>query len=130
MHNFARALETYFAGPPRKRQNAFAQRARVERAKICRLLQAKIACDRDTLDAILTAVPEPEVRRELVEAYIRDYTSPGALLHLKTTPTGQWDGFDFTPLSPKGVAAIKSLLSRPNVRAFEKIVIGLDDALK
>jgi hypothetical protein len=129
MHNFSRALSEVIAERGRGAQNEFADRAQVHRSKICRLLKNQISCDRDTLDAILNAVPKPDTRRKLVVAYLRDVASPGALLHLKSDSHGQWEGFDFHPLSPKGQAALKRVLTGPHVRAFEKMVLSLDEAL-
>jgi len=129
MHNFTRALSEYFDGPPVRPQNEFADRARIHRSKVCRLLKGTITCDRNTLDLILNAVPDAAARRKLVMAYINDYCSPGALLHLKADKHGQWEGFDFHPLSPKGMAALKALLAGPNVKGFEKVLVGLQEAL-
>ncbi len=131
MFNLARALTEYLEGPPRLAQFAFAERCHMQRSKICRLLQNKISCDRDTLDQLLSGIPDNKARQKLVAAYIRDLTSPGALLHLKpNAQTGLWDGFDFAPLSAKGQAALKAILTGPNVRAFEKMLIGLAEALR
>ncbi len=129
MHNFSRALAAYLDGPPARRQDEFAEKARVNRAKVCRLIKNQISCDRETLDGVLTAVPEPEARRELVKAYIQDMASPGALLHLKTNAQGLWDGFDFNPLSAKEQAALKKILTGPGAKTFGKLVVDLSEAL-
>ncbi|HVM51260.1 MAG TPA: hypothetical protein VMU04_24735 [Candidatus Acidoferrum sp.] len=129
MHNFSRTLAEYFAGNPELQQNEFADKARIQRSKVCRLLQNKISCDRESLDHILGAVPDPKARQKLVKAFIEDMCSPGALLHLKSNPHGLWDGFDFSPLSPKGAAALKKILTGPGARSFEKIIIAMSEAL-
>jgi len=126
MHNFSRALSAYLAGKP---QNEFAAAASLNRSKVCRLLKNAITCDRETLDAVLTAIPDNHARQEIVTAYIRDYASPGALLHLKPSPESQWEGFDFRPLSPKGRAALQQLLSGNQTKVFEKVLISLAEAL-
>lgn len=132
MHNLARALNGYLDGPPPIRQMDFAHHARMQRSKLCRLLQVRITADRADLDGILNAIPDPKWRREIVMAYIRDYTSPGALLHLKISPANEWEGFDFRPLSPKGQAALKKILRAPapTVAAFEKMLLGLADVVQ
>ena len=129
MPYFSRALAAYFDGPPPRAQNQFADRAGIHRSKICRLLKGTISSDRDELDKILEAVPEAKVRQILVTAYIRDLASPGALLHLKADAVDQWAGFDFSPLTPKGQAALKSILSGTNVRPFEKMLLSLAEVL-
>ena len=129
MPNFSRALAAYFAGPPHRAQNEFADRCGIHRSKICRLLKDTISCERDDLDRILGAIPEAKVRQALVVAYIKDHASPGALLHLKANPAGQWEGFDFSPLTPKGRAALQAILSGSHVRAFEKMLLSLAEVL-
>jgi hypothetical protein len=127
MHQFSRALAEYLASDPKLTQYGFSDEAGIHRSKVCRLLQARITCDRDDLDKILSVVPDVEARRKLVTAYISDYCSPGALLHLKGDH-GQWE-FDMRPLSPKGQAAFKQLLGSKNVKAFERVLIDLAVAL-
>jgi len=124
---FARTL-TEVIGPGRGAQRQFALRVGMEHSKLSRILRSKNRCERNTLDLILTCVERPDDRRKLVMAYVRDLVSPGALLHLKADSRGQWDGFDFQPLSPKGQAALKRILSSPGARSFEKVLIGMDEA--
>jgi hypothetical protein len=127
MHNFSRALAAYLAGPPKRAQNELADKSGVNRSKICRLLQGRISCDKDDLDLILNAVPSADARHELVMAFLRDMASPGALLHVKTDKRDQWEGFDFSPLSPRGRAALQAILTGPGVKQFEKLVLSLTD---
>lgn len=124
---FARALKEVI-GPGRGAQRQFALKVGIEHSKLSRILLSKNRCERNTLDLILTGVENPDDRRKLVMAYVRDLVSPGALLHLKTDSRGQWDGFDFQPLSPKGQTALKRILSSPGVRSFEKVLTGWAEA--
>ena len=112
MHNFTRALSEYFDGPPVRPQNEFADRARIHRSKVCRLLKGTITCDRNTLDLILNAVSDAAARRKLVMAYINDYCSPGALLHLKADNMVSGRVSTSTP-QPKGHGCPQGSARRP-----------------
>jgi len=128
MHNFSRALSQYMADS-RRTQNDLADHSGVPRSKICRLMANKISCDRDDLDGLLNAIPDEAARHTLVMAYLRDVASPGALLHVRKDAQGQWVGFEFSPLTPKARTALQTLLSSPNVRPFEKVILGLAETI-
>ena len=128
MHNFSRALSQYMA-ESRRTQNDLAENSGVPRSKICRLMANKISCDRGDLDGFLNAIPDENARHALVMAYLRDVASPGALLHVRKDAQGQWQGFDFSPLTPKGRTALQALLTSRNVRSFEKVILGLAEAM-
>ena len=128
MHHFSRALSQYMADS-RRTQNDLADHSGVPRSKICRLMANKISCDRDDLDGLLNAIPDEAARHTLVMAYLRDVASPGALLHVRKDAQGQWVGFDFSPLTPKARTALQTLLSSPNVRPFEKVILGLAETI-
>ncbi len=129
-HHLSRALADYLAGPPEQSQKDYAARAGVAPSKLCRLLQNRISCDRDTLDLLLTAIPEPEDRRKIVNAYIRDYVSPGALLHTQSTSANPLGDLDIKSLSPKAQAVLRDILCGPHVKAFERMLLGLGEVLK
>ena len=131
MRNFARALEDYLAGPPKVAQKEFADRCGMDASKLSRILSESVTMDRQTLDAILEAMPSKDyaARTRLVAAYIRDLVSPGALLHLKSKGgANEWAELEFTRMSPKGQAAFRALMRSDYLPDAEKVLISLADA--
>jgi hypothetical protein len=122
MHHTARVLISYLQGPPKLTQFEFADRAHIHRSKVCRIMQNDITVDRQDLDGMLEAIPDQDIRRQLVMAYIRDHCSPGALLHLKTNAANEWEGFDVSGLTPQDKADLRSALKGPHAAAFRAVV--------
>jgi hypothetical protein len=127
MKHFSKELAEYLAGPPRLRAYQFAQKCGMTKSKMSRILSDSIDVSRDTLDAMLDALPQAhaEWRTRLVAAYIRDLVSPGAMLCLKSKGTSEWGNLQIAGLSPKGEAALKALVQSDHVRDVEKILINL-----
>ena len=126
MKHLSRELIDYLAGPPRIAQNEFARKIDMAESKLCRLLAGSLGCDRATLDQLLSGILQKDVRTRLVAAYFKDHASPAAIAHLHSDDTRE----DFTKaeasgLSPKGRAALRSLLQSPHVETLDDIVIDL-----
>jgi hypothetical protein len=128
MKNFSKELLEYLAGPPRIVHTDFARKAGMTKSKLSRLLSGRFFCDRATLDAIVTAIPERDCKSRVVTSYIRDLISPATLACVEGN--GKEPFADLTAgLSRKGQAAVRALSRSDSLRDVERILIDLATAL-
>ena len=130
MKHFSKALGDAMVGPPRISQTEVADRAHLLKSKLSRLLAGKHACDAQTLDAVLSAFPDKQVRANLVSAYVRDLISDSALEVLQAhAPKSNWEGLE-PRLSGKGRQALKFLLKQKGLDSeIESLLIALARAI-
>ena len=126
MKHFSRTLTQILAGPPRISQTDLSRKTGLVKSKLCRLLQDVIACDRDSLHAILRAIPKAQ-RRELLCAYLQDVATPDDLALLKNT-SDPWSHLQLQALSPKGTRALKAILNSGHVHHLDRILQNLATA--
>jgi hypothetical protein len=127
MTHFVRELRDILAGPPRISQSDLAAKSRMLKSKVSRIVNGQTPCDKDTLDAILRAVPEREQRTRLVVAFIRDWVSPSALEYVRTGGGTQLAGLNCPGLSRKGAKALEFLLRHD---AVERLLITLAETMR
>jgi transcriptional regulator with XRE-family HTH domain len=130
MRNFTRELRAALAGPPKITQSDFAQRSGIERTKLNRILSDFTQASRDDLDAILAAFPDKaeETKMRLVNAFVKDLISYGAMMHLKVKGADKIailpDGF-----SPQVLTALRKLVQSSRRLDAEPIILSLCKAL-
>lgn len=112
------------AGPPKMTQIAFAKKAGMNHSKINRMLSDWIAPDRDSLAAILQALPRRDQKLRLISAYLEDICPKSALNMLRGSKD-PWADLQLSSVSPKARHALKALLESHHHPAFEKLVIDL-----
>jgi hypothetical protein len=130
MKHFSRALADYLASA-KISQTEFSRESGIITSKLSRLLSNTVLCDRDTLDQALSAVKSNEARRDIVAGYIKDVTSPAALMFLEAKKeTEPWADLEIERLSRKGQAAFNALMKSDYLENVETILVDLAEAFR
>ena len=122
--NFSRTLSDLMAGPPKMTQFALAKKSGLAHSKINRMLFDIIHPNRESVAAILAALPRRDQKLRLLSAYIEDVV-PKSGLHMLRGSKDPWSELQVTTISPKARHALKALLESHHHPAFEKLVIDL-----
>jgi hypothetical protein len=122
--NFSRTLNDIMAGPPKISQVQLARKTGLAHSKINRMLFDIILPNRESVAAILQALPRRDQKLRLVSAYLEDVV-PKTALHMLRGSKDPWADLQLSAVSPKARNALKALLESHHHPTFEKLVIDL-----
>ena len=110
MKNFPRAL-AFVIGQNGWTQYGLGKKCGLLRSKMNRLVHEKIACSRDDLGRILSAIPDETQRYKLVLNYLMDELPPNALTSIafapvSTTPRDS-TSLDLWDLTPNAIECLR-----------------------